>query len=139
MPLSEATDLDWNDVDLPAAKVVFRMTKNSAPRAASLPMAAVPALAGRLQARWDRRSAPPDLRHTWASWFYAVSKDPMLAKAEGRWKSLDMVERYAHLMPGDLVPAITTVWGVAHPRLGVLPSAKLVQGVAPPPKAVQSQ
>lgn len=171
--MSEAIDLDWNDVDLPAAKVVFRMTKNSTPRAATLPTAAVLALAGlpgrkgpvfrradgepyanrlreyggQIKRGWQGAckragivgATPHDLRHSWASWFYAVSKDPMLLKAEGGWKSLDMVERYAHLMPSDLVPAITTVWGASHPKLGVLPGAKPVQDVAQPPKAVQGQ
>ncbi len=141
--MGEVLDLDWADVDLPAAKVVFRMTKNSAPRAASLPTAAVLALArlpvregsvfrrddgepyadrfreggGQIKKGWQgackragiAKATPHDLRHTWASWFYAVSKDPLLLKDEGGWKSLDMVERYAHLMPSDLVPGIARV------------------------------
>ncbi|MGH6976319.1 MAG: site-specific integrase, partial [Stellaceae bacterium] len=168
--MSEALDLDWSDVDLPAAKAVFRMTKNSTSRAASLPTAAVLALAGlsqkeglvfrrldgepygdrfregggQIKTGWRGAckragivgATPHDLCHTWASWFYAVSKDPMLLKAEGGWKSLDMVERYAHLMPSDLVPEIATVWGAAHPRLGALPGAKPVHDVVPSQKVV---
>jgi integrase len=43
--MSEALDLDWADVDLPAAKVVFRDTKNGTDRAAALPEGAVVTLA----------------------------------------------------------------------------------------------
>lgn len=43
---------------------------------------------------------PHDLRHTWASWHYALHKDPLKLKQDGAWSSLDLVERYAHLMPG---------------------------------------
>src|SRR5258708_15372927 len=43
--LSEALYLDWADVDLPAAKAVFRDTKNGTDRAAGLPEAAVMRLA----------------------------------------------------------------------------------------------
>jgi integrase len=43
--LSEALDLDWADVDLPAAKVVFRYTKNGFDRVAALPEAALFTLA----------------------------------------------------------------------------------------------
>jgi integrase len=171
--MGEALDLDWDDVDLAASKVVFRVTKNSVPRAASLPRAAVAALAalsgkegrvfrrrdgqpygdrfreggGQIKTGWRgacRRAGitdarPHDLRHTWASWFYAVSKDPMLLKAEGGWKSLHMVERYAHLMPSELVSTITEVWGSAHPRLGLLPGAKPVQAIPSPRIAVERQ
>ena len=63
--------------------------------------------------------SPHDLRHTWASWLYAASKDLLLLKAEGGWATLTMVERYAHLMPPELVPEIAKVWGGAHPRLSV--------------------
>ncbi|HFD16889.1 MAG TPA: site-specific integrase [Rhodospirillales bacterium] len=64
---------------------------------------------------------PHGLRHTWASWFYAVSKDPMLLRQEGGWATLAMVERYAHLAPPGIVPEIARIWGAWHPRLGALP------------------
>jgi integrase len=63
---------------------------------------------------------PHDLRHTWATWFYALSKDLLLLKDEGAWRTLRMVERYAHLMPAALAPAIADVWGPSHPRIGAL-------------------
>jgi integrase len=170
--MSEALDLDWSDVDLGAAKAVFRMTKNGAPRAASLPMDAVLALAalpgktgpvfrradgepyadrfreggGQIKTGWQgacsraqiTEATPHDLRHTWASWFYAVSKDTLLLKAEGGWNSIEMVERYAHLMPSDLVAEIASVWGASHPKLGVLPGANPMQDAAPSPKVMSA-
>lgn len=66
---------------------------------------------------------PHDLRHTWATWFYAVSKDLLLLRHEGDWSSTKMVERYAHLMQADQVVHVWKVWGAVHPRLGVLPGA----------------
>lgn len=56
-----------------------------------------------------------------ATWFYALSRDPLLLKAEGGWRTLAMVERYAHLMPPEMVHRIAGVWGATHPRLGRLP------------------
>lgn len=65
--------------------------------------------------------SPHDLRHTWASWFYAATKDLLLLQDEGGWASTAMVQRYAHLMPADMAPEIATVWGASHPRIGALP------------------
>ncbi|HKM74584.1 MAG TPA: site-specific integrase [Stellaceae bacterium] len=47
----------------------------------------------------DRELAPYDLRHTWASWYYAVHRDLLALKVEGGWSSVALVERYAHLLP----------------------------------------
>jgi integrase len=182
--LSEALYLDWADVDLPAAKAVFRDTKNGTDRAAALPEAAVLLLAnipvdatarpsravncggqdgepatcktfpvrtgpvfrtddgspyadtgrqfgGQIKTGFRtalmraqlREVTPHDLRHTWATWFYALTKDPLLLKAEGGWATLAMVERYAHLMPSALAGEIRSVWGASHPRIGALPGA----------------
>ena len=150
--MSEALDLDWADVDLPAARAVFRDTKNGKDRAAALPEAAVlllanlPGRGGRVFRRDDgepyadterqyggqiktgfagalRRAGitepttPHDLRHTWATWFYALTRDPLLLKAEGGWASIAMVERYAHLMPSELAGEVAAVWGERHPRI----------------------
>lgn len=204
--LSEALYLDWADVDLAAAKAVFRDTKNGTDRPAALPEAAVLTLAnlpimGRSQGgfRGDDVTAdgatiagcsakgatepgeaggggsiPPrstnaragrvfrtddgspyadtekqyggqiktafkgacrragiaelrvhDLRHSWATWFYALGKDLLLLKHEGGWKSMDMVERYAHLAPSDIVGEIARVWGASHPRIGQLPGVTI--------------
>lgn len=70
---------------------------------------------------WSPTISPHDLRHTWATWFYALTKDPLLLKAEGGWATLAMVERYAHLMPSGLAGEIGSVWGASHPRIGALP------------------
>jgi integrase len=78
---------------------------------------------------------PHDLRHTWASWFYAVTKDPLLLKDEGGWADLKMVERYAHLMPAELAADVRLVWGATHPRIGNLPRAPRVQRKEPSAKS----
>ena len=51
-----------------------------------------------------------DLRHTWASWHYALYRDPLRLKLEGGWASLDQVERYVHLMPQGHEEAIRAFW-----------------------------
>lgn len=200
--LSEALDLDWEDVDLPASLAVFRGTKQEnatetvRPRAASLPPAAIAVLAGlegdrtgkvfrrddglpyedrerqeggqirsawrtacrkaglpgqwkiavrKRVVRWRIRGGgyktrttinpqrvwvpdmtPHDLRHSWATWFYALSKDMMLLRDEGGWSTTKMVERYAHLMRSDQLAGILKVWGPSHPRIGGL-RTRLVQ------------
>jgi integrase len=61
-----------------------------------------------LPGRWlqaaDRKFFAPDLRlhdlrHTWATWHYAMHRDPIRLRDDGGWSTLAMVERYAHLMP----------------------------------------
>lgn len=59
-----------------------------------------------------------DLRHSWASWHYAVHRDPLMLKLEGGWASLDQVERYVHLLPEGHEEAIRAFWhgiGTATP------------------------
>lgn len=153
--LAEALDLRWGDVDLPAARVVFRDTKAGNDRIASLPAAALvmlanlPHRAGAVFRRDDgeeyidrerkaggqiktafhtavrragiARCTPHDLRHTWATWFYGITKDLLLLKDEGGWATTRMCERYAHLMRSELVADISLVWGTTHPRIGALP------------------
>jgi len=53
---------------------------------------------------------PHDLRHTWASWHYALYRDPMRLKLEGGWSSLDQIERYVHLLPAGHESAIEAFW-----------------------------
>lgn len=72
---------------------------------------------------------PHDIRHTWATWFYALTKDLLLLKKEGDWQSVSMVERYAHLMPTKYADNITKVWGKSHPLIGVLPTPKCAKSV----------
>ncbi len=47
----------------------------------------------------DPELTPHDLRHTWASWHYALQRDLLALKIEGGWSSVALVERYAHLLP----------------------------------------
>ncbi|MDR3439843.1 site-specific integrase [Telmatospirillum sp.] len=82
--------------------------------------------------KWTPTLTPHDLRHTWATWAYALSKDFMRLKYEGGWKSLSMVERYAHLMTSDLIPDIALVWGDSHPAFGVVPGREMRQNPCSP-------
>lgn len=43
-----------------------------------------------------------DLRHTWASWHVQSGTPIQVLKELGGWKTLDMVQRYAHLAPDHL-------------------------------------
>jgi integrase len=54
----------------------------------------------------DPELTPHDLRHTWASWHYAVHRDLLALKIEGGWSSVLLVERYAHLLPAGQQAAI---------------------------------
>jgi integrase len=53
---------------------------------------------------------PHDLRHTWASWHYAMHRDLLRLKLEGGWSSMAQVERYAHLLPAGQEAAIRAFW-----------------------------
>jgi integrase len=65
---------------------------------------------------------PHDLRHTWASWHYALNRDLLLLKRDGGWHSVALVERYAHLMPTGLEGEIRAFLHVAGTeiRLGAI-------------------
>jgi integrase len=52
------------------------------------------------------------MRHTWASWHYAIYRDPLRLKHDGGWSSLSLIERYAHLIPEGHEAAIRHVWGI---------------------------
>lgn len=45
---------------------------------------------------------PHVLRHTWATWFYAQTKDIAALKDLGGWSNYNMVDRYRKLAPADL-------------------------------------
>jgi integrase len=148
--MSEAIELDWRDVDLVGARIIFWRTKGGKRRVATLPPRAVASLAnlperegpvfrwqtvgakrsatyvdrgrregGQIKTAWrgairraglDPELTPHDLRHTWATWHYALHHDLLLLKAEGGWSSVALVERYAHLMPSGQEPAIRQFW-----------------------------
>jgi integrase len=54
---------------------------------------------------------PRTCRHTWASWHYAIHRDLLRLKIEGGWSSVELVERYAHLMPASHEAAIRQFLG----------------------------
>jgi len=54
---------------------------------------------------------PHDLRHTWASWHYALNRDLLALKQDGGWSSVALVERYAHLLPAGQEAAIQQFLG----------------------------
>jgi integrase len=67
--------------------------------------------------------SPHGLRHTWASWHYAMHRDLLRLKHDGDWSTVDLVERYAHLVPDGLAPAIHTFMTAA----GVVAADKVVK------------
>lgn len=80
---------------------------------------------GHIKRAWDgalRRSGikkpatPHTCRHSWASWRYAVHHDLLRLKDEGGWRSVALVERYAHLAPDGIASAALAFWGVKQPK-----------------------
>jgi integrase len=39
---------------------------------------------------------PHNLRHTWASWHYALNRNLLALKIEGGWSPIALVKRYLH-------------------------------------------
>lgn len=60
---------------------------------------------------------PHAMRHSWATWFYALGRNLLLLKTEGGWRDDRMVMRYTKLMHSSHEPDVALVWGGAHPRL----------------------
>jgi len=58
------------------------------------------------RAGFNPEFTPHALRHTWASWHYALHKHLIRLKEEGGWSSVVLVERYAHLLPAGHDEAI---------------------------------
>ena len=58
----------------------------------------------------DPELRPHDVRHTWASWHYAIHKDLLLLKDEGAWSTVALVTRYAHKIDDGYAAAIRTFW-----------------------------
>jgi integrase len=50
-----------------------------------------------------------DLRHTWASWHVQNGTPLYVLKELGGWKTLSMVEKYAHLAPEHLAQYVDNV------------------------------
>lgn len=82
---------------------------------------------GRAMREWVPDVTPHDLRHTWASWHYAIHRDLLGLKQEGGWSTIAMVERYAKRMP-DAYRAEAEAWlagtaPVAAPRKRARPKS----------------
>jgi integrase len=71
-----------------------------------------PKSGGTPQRAWIPEVTPHDLRHTWATWCYALDRDLLRLKDLGGWSSVTQVERYAHLMPVGHEAAIRGIWGI---------------------------
>jgi integrase len=130
----ETWALDWADVDLGAARARLwaDTTKAGRSRLVNLPPAVVATLAslrhrtGPVFGSADPRKALAtaaraasvrirgvhDLRHTWASWHYALHRDLLRLREGGGWASVAQVEVYAHLLPTGHDDGVRRVWGL---------------------------
>lgn len=84
----------------------IRTAWGSASRLAGLPGKTIERI------KFQAELGPHTLRHSWATWHYAIHKDLLLLKQEGGWASTSQVERYAHLMPAGCEDDIRRVWGL---------------------------
>lgn len=57
------------------------------------------------QAGLSEEVTPHVCRHTWATWHYAINRDPLLLKSEGGWESNEY-QRYVKAAPSGLREAI---------------------------------
>lgn len=62
--------------------------------------------------RFVAEVGPHDLRHTFASWHYALNRDLIALQYAGGWSDIKLVTRYAHLMPDGQHRAIRRIWGI---------------------------
>lgn len=82
---------------------------------------------GQIKSAWRtmlRRSGlagftPHDLRHTWATWWYALTPDPFRLQQAGGWSSVELVARYAHLLPAGHEAEIRRIWGTEQAAVRV--------------------
>lgn len=130
---SEALELEWKDVSPDRERVVFWETKGGYPRGVDLIQRARDALPDRVEGHVFRNSRgepwhgydainlmfrrhqerhpklPPVhchlLRHTWATWNYAATRDLTFLMGTGGWRSVTMVMRYTHAASDDLARA----------------------------------
>lgn len=57
-------------------------------------------------------ATPHTLRHTWASWHYALHRDLMRLKADGDWSTVSQTERYTKLVPPSMAQEIRKFLGI---------------------------
>jgi integrase len=133
---SEFLGLRWKDVDLRAGMLTIPRSKNGETRhvpltstvraiVGSLPRSlrgaalVFPNSEGKRDLRWPEKTVPAavadaqiedfrfhDLQHTFASRLAMEGVDLLTIKELGGWKTLSMVQRYAHLSPGHRHTAI---------------------------------
>jgi hypothetical protein len=60
--------------------------------------------------RADPHLTSRDLRHTGASWHYAIHKDLLKLKLDGQWSGVTQIERVAHLMLAGCEKEIQAFW-----------------------------
>lgn len=60
-------------------------------------------------------ATPHTLRHTWASWHYAMHRDLMKLKSDGDWSTVSQTERYTKLVPATMAPEIRKFLGLTKP------------------------
>jgi integrase len=132
----EFLGLRWRDVDFKAGVLTIPKSKNGEtrhvpmtstvrtilshlPRRLDASALVFPNSEGHRDLRWAQRTVPAavraakiegfrfhDLRHTFASRLAMERVDLLAIKELGGWKSLAMVQRYAHLSPGHRRNAI---------------------------------
>ena len=91
---------------------------------------------GQLRKPWARACkaaeiegiTPHGLRHTWATWHYALHRDLLRLKEDGGWASVSQVERYAHLLPAGHDDGIRRMWGLGLPHHLVQAGEKMGRG-----------
>lgn len=145
--VSEATRLDWDDVDLGERVALLRKTKNGDPRVAELPielvdrLASLPTRKGRvfgyagrhsIQTPWanaEERAGIPHMKpHDAGRRLFATSMirggvDAVTVAKAGGWKSVRMVlEVYAQ--PADTKEAVNRVFGTNSVRAKLAKRAK---------------
>jgi integrase len=133
--------LRWRDVDFKAGVLTIPKSKNGEtrhvpmtstvrailshlPRRLDTTALVFPNSEGHRDLRWAKKIVPAalrdaeiegfrfhDLRHTFASRLAMEGLDLLTIKELGGWKSLSMVQRYAHLSPGHRRTAIERLVG----------------------------
>jgi integrase len=108
------------DPDEPVSRAAYRTVSREFVRAVAAAQATLRA------ASWEDEATRLDgvtwhaLQHTFASRLVAAGVDLRTVQELGGWKTLSMVQRYAHLSPGHLVAAVEKI--VAVPTV-VVPGA----------------
>lgn len=63
--------------------------------------------------------SPHDLRHSFATWHWALNRDLIALQMAGGWSTIELVTRYAHLLPTGHERGIRRVWGLERKAVRV--------------------